>query len=159
MTDNVLIEKEKDSLQIIIFTIGDKKYGMDISKCRDVNKNINITRVPKSKDYISGIVNIRGEIVTVIELAKLAGYTDQINYDKTVVIRVKKGGQKEAIRADNIIDVVEIPRNSLEKAHHYLTEKETRFIDFVTLVNKQLILLVDPDQVFDPITIAKIKNS
>lgn len=156
MEEKALKGIESDYLQIIILTIGGKKFGIDIKKCRDVNKNIKITEVPKSSSIISGIVNIRGEIITVIELSELLGYAlAKDKAGKNIVIRLKNGKLNNAIRADEVENVLMVKKSDLEDASNYLSELEAKYINYVTLIEKQIILLLDVEKVFNDLSSIK----
>ena len=67
-------EPEILNSEFLSFFIQDKRIAVPISYCREVNKTIRITKVPHSRDFISGIVNLRGEIVVAVKLAQLLNF-------------------------------------------------------------------------------------
>ncbi len=141
----------EDHMQALVFSIGAKLFAMDITRCRDVSKPPGITSVPLARDFIGGIVNIRGEIITVFELPRLLGYPDSDAADPPVVIRVKTPGMLEALRADAIVDTVTFPLTELEEASYHLSEHETKFISHVAQLEGKLVLFIDVGGVFDQI--------
>ncbi|MES0489752.1 MAG: chemotaxis protein CheW [Leptospirales bacterium] len=139
----------KKHFQALIFKDEDKYFGIDISLCQDVNEEIEIKSVPKSKKYIAGIINIRGEIITVIDLARLLKYKKNNVTNSSAVIRIKTENNTDAIRADSIKDIMKIPNDSLEDASSYLGEREVQFIDHVALIENNLILFPNIQKIFD----------
>ena len=83
------ISLSESMLQVLIFAVGSKQFALDITQCRDVNKNIHLTEVPKAESHIAGIVNIRGEIITVFDLANLLSYRKESSDNPPVIIRDK----------------------------------------------------------------------
>ncbi len=101
---------DKSTLQLLLFTVSGHYYAVEISKLKDVNKQMRITEVPGSSDEISGIVNIRGELITVCELPP---YMDSAVCSGATVIRLKNSPSLEAVRANTIIDIIEIQKDAL----------------------------------------------
>jgi purine-binding chemotaxis protein CheW len=63
----------KNSIELATFYVGDALCGMDILKVQEINKLMEMTRVPQSPDYMVGILNLRGQIVTIIDLGQKLG--------------------------------------------------------------------------------------
>ena len=133
-----------DAITVLLFENSGKTFAVDVAACQDVNKNIHVTRVPHAPEHISGIVNIRGEIVTVFNLARMLEYQTESD-DASVVIRIKGGQENVALHVDRLRDTVALPLNILEEATFHLSENETRVISHVALLERTTVLLIDPD--------------
>ena len=112
------IEKKQDKIQLLTWTIGGQIYGADINYCLEVQKDVSIVQVPHSKNYISGIVNLRGDVVTVLDLLVLLNQKEKASREKCVIIRFNNSEKQVAIKADAISDVIELPKTrEIGRAH------------------------------------------
>ena len=84
-------EANKSVVELATFFVGDALCGMDILKVQEINKLIEMTRVPQAPEYVLGILNLRGEIVTIIDLGKKLGLKSTELSNKTRNIIVGKG--------------------------------------------------------------------
>lgn len=141
---------EEKVIQILTWSVDNQLFGTDISQCREVVKNRRVTKVPHAADKIAGIVNLRGEVVTVLELRKLLGYSAQKNETDYVIIRLKTGGQQVAIKADMVYDVIDIDRSRFEPPPSNMSEIETRFISSVVVTDKGLVIILNPEEIVIP---------
>ena len=76
-------------VQLLAWKLDDQLYGVELEYCLEVQKDLAILKVPHSKDYISGITNLRGEVVTVLDLNYILGKKEKSNREKSVIIRFK----------------------------------------------------------------------
>lgn len=145
--------KESERIQILTWLIGEQMFGMELGACREVVQDRQITDVPYAKENVAGIVNLRGDVVTVLDLAVLLGYDrKQENSDdsmedgeeaRCVIIRVKSDISQVALKADRIYDIIEIDRKKLEPPPAHLNELETRYVMGVAMTEKGLVVLLD----------------
>lgn len=143
--------KQDAVMQILTWFMDEQLYGMEIARCREVVQDCQITRVPLVNDYIAGIVNLRGEVVTVLDLRKLLGYRKETDLKNFVVIRLKTGNQQVSIKADRVSDVLDIPMNHFEPPPASLSEREATFITSVAMTEQGLIVILDPVKVAVPV--------
>lgn len=138
----------ENKFQILTWTIADQLYGAEIHYCFEVQNNTKIIEVPHSQPFISGIVNLRGDVVTVLDLLVLMGQRQESNTDDSVIIRLKNKEKQVAIKADSISEVRELNKESLEPAGVHLTEEELRYIPYVTYTDAGLILILNVEELF-----------
>jgi len=149
-TSNTSAEKLQEGLrqQILTWTLGEQYFGMHIDRCREVVRDRQVTKVPYAKDYVAGIVNLRGEVVTVLDLSIMLGYKkDNEVKDAYVIIRLKSDTKHVSIKADNISDVLEIDESKIEPTPAHLNEMETRYISSVAMTEKGLVIILNADEI------------
>jgi len=142
------IEKKQDKIQLLTWTIGGQIYGADINYCLEVQKDVSIVQVPHSKNYISGIVNLRGDVVTVLDLLVLLNQKEKASREKCVIIRFNNSEKQVAIKADAISDVIELPKTSLEEASLHISAEQTKYIPHVAYTSAGFILIFNPEELF-----------
>jgi purine-binding chemotaxis protein CheW len=135
--------------QILTWKIGERLFGMDIGHCREVDKDKMIVAVPHSRKEIAGIVNLRGDVVTVIDLRVLLGGTvlREDESGKSVIIRLKCRTQHVALKADSIYDVLSVTEDLFEGTPAHLSEIEARYIQSVAMTTKGLVVILNPDEI------------
>lgn len=133
--------------QVLSWTLGGKLFGIDIVNCREVDKDKKVLQVPHSADHIAGIVNLRGDVVTVIDLRKLLGYEPAGEKNKNVIIRLKCRGVHVAVMADAIHDVIPVRKDQYETTPANLSEQEERYIQAVAMTDKGLVVILNPDEI------------
>lgn len=91
--------------QVVIFQLNDQQYALPIQETQEIIRMTGITRVPNTKNYVEGIINLRGSIVPVINLNRRLDLPLQDYTDATRIIVVEYEGQKVGIIVDNVLEV------------------------------------------------------
>jgi len=68
MSEPIAIKQENELLQLVTFGIGEKEFGIDILKVQKIIRTMAITKVPNSPPYVEGVINLRGNVISVIDL-------------------------------------------------------------------------------------------
>jgi purine-binding chemotaxis protein CheW len=97
-----------EAAALCTFYIGRHQFGIDILKIREINKNRTITTVPQAQEYILGVMNLRGRIVSVIDLAKKLGLAFTVRGKKSRTIIVSSQDEYIGLLVDRIGDVVPV---------------------------------------------------
>lgn len=100
------IQKRIGPFQASCFYIGEALCGIDINLVQEINKQINYTVVPHSPDYVLGIMNLRGRIVTIIDFGKKLGLGNTKITDDTRIIIVNSKEEQIGLMVDKITDVI-----------------------------------------------------
>lgn len=129
--------------QILTWLDSGKKFGIPLHECREVDKDIQLTEVPHSAKFIAGVVNLRGDTVSVIDLGILLGYSNENKSTHPVTIRLKLKNLHLAIRADLVDDILEIDESDWEPAIRHLGEEEAKYIKSVAKSSNGLILVLN----------------
>lgn len=144
------MSENNKTFQLLTWTIEEQMFGLDISKCKEVDKDMKITDVPHSKPFIAGIVNLRGDVVTVIDLKTLLNENStSVETPKNVIIRLKSDSSNIAIKADKISDILEIHENQIEPASAHLSDFETKYITHVGIIEKGLVLILNSNEILN----------
>lgn len=152
--------------QFVSFYIAEELFGIDIKLINEVNPNINITPIPLSDSYIRGYVNIRGQVVLVIDLSVIFGKTPGSVTDTSHIIIFKTiqdffrlqatdldldldvfGDKPVAILVDVIGDVVSVNPGEIETPTRNLKSAYARFVAGVVKLNEELLIIINPVRV------------
>lgn len=149
--DNLLNQASKaDNRQFVIFNIGKEKYGVEISRVREIIKPKEITHIPNMPDYVEGVTNIRGQVTTVFNLRKRLGFPVIEDMDKNGrIIIVEYEGIPVGMLVDDVRDVKYISDDEIDKVPSIISKsKGGKFLTGVGKIKDDLILLIDLDKVF-----------
>ena len=133
---------EKEKRQYITLNIGKEQYGIDIGYVESIVRMQKITRVPKSLDYIKGVINLRGEIIPVMSLRKRFGL-DEASYDrKTRIVIVKIHPQAPmGIIVDSVREVVDFTDDDIDRIATDENDNESKYIVGVGRVKNSNMLV------------------
>lgn len=111
----VSVERQAlDEEQLVTFRIDAEEYGIKIRDVQEINRLPEVTRIPRAPHYIDGIVNLRGNVIPVLDLRKLFNLNDIEATDATRIIIVDFGGMKTGIVVDSVSEVLRFDRSLIE---------------------------------------------
>lgn len=146
-----IVDVEEERVQIIIFKLMDALfciYGSDAKEVLEVEK---ITAVPGSPDFIVGIINVRGDVESVIDLNRFLQLPPERESAKVRVIIAQNGAMRSGIRVAAIEDVVEVTKSSVRSAISTLGENIRHYVIGETLYNGKNVTVLDVDRIFEKI--------
>ncbi len=133
-------------LQLVTFKLGTEEFGVDILKVQEINKMMNITRIPNAPAFIEGVINLRGKIIPIVDLRKRLGFREQ-PYDKsTRIIVVELEGLVLGFIVDS--EVLRIPGNTIEPPPSMVAGIESEYIEGVGKLDDRLLILLELKKIF-----------
>lgn len=150
MSDIKELEQDDQELQFSCFYLGDTLYGYDIDLVQEVNDEPDWTQVPLSPDYVLGIMNLRGQIITVIDQQKKIGLaTSKIGRNSRVII-IKSKGEYIGLLVDRIAEVVSCRHKEINKPPSNINGVQGKlFKGIVHTKTNELLALLDIDAVLE----------
>lgn len=147
MTETRSTAGNKTIVELATFYIGDALCGMDILKIQEINKLMQMTKVPQAPDYVLGILNLRGQIVTIIDLGRKLGLgkTD-INQDPRNII-VNSAGGHVGLLVRKISDVVSVDMDKRESAPANMRGIQGEYFNGVYKAETNLVGILNVDKV------------
>ncbi len=134
---------EDPILQYVTFRLDDETYGINVMQIQEVLRYTEIAPVPGAPDYVLGIINLRGNVVTVIDTRKRFGLSESEVSDHTRIVVLEVEGQVVGILVDSVAEVVYLRQSEIETAPNVGNEESARFIQGVCNKNGELIILVE----------------
>lgn len=139
-----------DEEHLVTFKIDTEEYGIKIKEVQEINRITEVTRVPRAPHYIDGIVNLRGNIIPVLDLRKFFGLTEKEMTDATRIIIVDCGGVKTGIVVDSVSEVLRFERSLIEPPPDILSNGvDSDYVEGVGKLNdgKRMILILNLEKV------------
>jgi purine-binding chemotaxis protein CheW len=134
-------------VELATFYIGDALCGMDILKVQEINKLLDMTEVPQAPEYVKGILNLRGQIVTIIDLGKKLGLTSTKRTADTRNIIVNSNNEYIGLTVDRIGDVVRTDLEKVESPPANIGGVQGKYFEGVVKAENSLIGILDAEAV------------
>jgi purine-binding chemotaxis protein CheW len=141
----------------LTFALGNEEYGLEILKVREIIGFMDITAVPQMPPYIRGVINLRGQVIPVIDLrAKFSMATAEVTEETCIiVVEITQQGRKfnTGIVVDHVSEVLDIAGDDIEEAPQFGSEVNTDFILGMGKVEDKVKILLDIDKVLAAVDI------
>ena len=130
-------------LQWVTFHLGDEKYGVNVMQVQEVLRVSEIAPVPGAQSYVLGIINLRGNVVTVIDTRSRFGKISKEMDDASRILIIESDDQVVGILVDCVSEVVYLRSSDIEATPNVGNEENSRFIQGVSNRDDDLLILVD----------------
>jgi purine-binding chemotaxis protein CheW len=160
ITEAPLMNKQHLGGKYLTFALGKEEYGLEILKVREIIGWLDITALPRTPPYVKGVINLRGQVIVVIDLRTKFAMEAAAKTDQTciIVVEITHSGRKlsTGIIVDRVSEVLEIPAAAIEDAPTFGTAVDTDFILGMGKVGEAVKILLDIDKVMTGAEIAGI---
>lgn len=129
--------------QVVIFSLNDQVYGINIESVLEIIRVESVTRVPGTPEFIEGVINIRGKVIPVMDLCKRFGMPPSGATATTRVIIVEAGGVTVGMVVDSVSEVLRFPTASIEPPPSMISGAGIEALRGIALVDGRLIILLD----------------
>jgi purine-binding chemotaxis protein CheW len=147
-------QKQIDEVkQMVTFNLGHEEFGLNILQVREINRMVEITRVPQAEGFVEGIINLRGKVVPIIDLRKKFGMPEKKHDNHTRIVVVNVTGETVGLVVDGVSEVLRIPVGSLEDAPRLAAGNTSRgycgtpYIKSVVKLDDRLLIYLDLEKI------------
>jgi len=130
-------------LQLVSFNLGAVEFGVDILMVQEINRMLDITRIPKSPEYVEGVINLRGRVIPIINLRKRFGMVPKERDKQTRVVVVNISGKTLGLVVDAVSEVLRLPTDTIEPPPPMVSGIESEYIQGVGKLGDKLLILLD----------------
>ncbi|WP_108124446.1 chemotaxis protein CheW [Saccharospirillum mangrovi] len=130
-------------LQWVTFRLGNETYGLNVMQVREVLRYSEISPVPGAPSYVIGIINLRGNVVTVIDTRERFGLQTAEVTDDTRIVILESDNQVVGILVDSVAEVVYLKASEIETAPNVGNDESSRYIQGVCHKNDELLILIE----------------
>lgn len=146
-------------LQLVSFEVGDEEYAVPILSVQEINRMMQITRVPQSPDFVEGVINLRGKIIPVIDLRKRFGLNKLENADDVRIIVVEVASRVLGFTVDRVNEVLRINADIVEPPPAMVCGIDTDYVQGVGKLDDRLLILLSLEKLFSADEMAEIEKS
>jgi len=142
-------EPKEETFQLVVFRLTREWYGVEITKVKEVIKVGKITYLPSSPEHIAGIVNLRGNILSVTDLKTIFNLPYEEPTKKTRIIAIESGIFETGFLVDEVIESIEVPVSKVEPALLTLPAEGGKYIEAQCQLGSKLIALINVEKIFE----------
>ncbi|MFP4163679.1 MAG: chemotaxis protein CheW [Chitinispirillaceae bacterium] len=148
----------------LTFKLADEGYGLEILKVQEIIGMMSITRMPRTPDFVRGVINLRGKVIPVIDLRLKFGFEAKEDTDRTCIIVVQVESTSDhsvimGIIVDEVSEVLDIQAEQIEPAPSFGSSVDTDFILGMGKASQKVIMLLDVDKVMSKNEIDTLKSA
>lgn len=151
-----MADQNKDRLdeliQLVTFHLGQEQFGLDILKVQEINRMVEITKVPQAPHYCEGVINLRGKVIPVIDLRKKFEMDVEEWTKNTRIIVCDVDGNVIGMIVDAVEEVLRIPSSTIEPAPEIVTTVNSDYIKGVAKLEGRLLIFLDISKIAGEMT-------
>lgn len=129
--------------ELLTFRIGDQEYSLDIMCVREIRGWTKTTPLPHAPDYMKGVINLRGTVLPVMDLAKRLGMKTREHTDRNVIVVVKHNDSMTGLLVDAVSDIIGLADDDLRPPPDVGGNTAAGVIKALTLIDERLIRVLD----------------
>jgi purine-binding chemotaxis protein CheW len=139
-----------DVLQLVSFNLGSEEFAVDIAAVQEIVRMPEITQVPRSAEFVEGVVNLRGKIIPVVDLRKRFSLAVSPSTKSTRIIIVTIGGRTVGMIVDGVSEVLRLGADAVEAAPELVTNTiDASFLRGIAKLEGRLLILLDLDLILN----------
>jgi len=143
LDDNIKTQLSGKTLQAVTFALGSEEYGVDIAQVQEINRMVTITHVPRAPQFMEGVINLRGQLIPIIDLRTRFGMERSERTKNTRIVVTEIGSKRIGMVVDSVSEVLRIPVEQIEDAPDLVAGVETEYIRGVGKMGDRLIIMLD----------------
>jgi len=130
-------------IQLVSFMLDEVEYGVDILRVHEILRFPDMTRLPNTPEFIKGVINLRGNVIPVVDVRIRFGFPRGEITDLTRIIVVETGGKQVGLLVDNVYQVVRIPVANVDPPSELITGVSEDFITGIGRLKDRLIVILN----------------
>jgi len=159
--EDAAVQDETDETQLVVYQLASQEYGVDIHSVQEIIRvPETLNRVPKTPEFVEGMINLRGMVLPVVEMRLRFGFRRVERNDRQRILVLNVSGVRTGFIVDSVTEVLRVPRSAVERSPK-LSEEQDKLIGEVANLNdgKRMILVLDAEPLLDHQELAALKGT
>jgi purine-binding chemotaxis protein CheW len=136
--------------QYVVFRLGKEEYAFDITAVKEIRDLEQVAKVHRSPSYIEGVMNLRGKLVTVIDLRKRLSIEARAHDEMSKIVVIEAPDAPVGFLVDEVTEVVRVGKEDIETAPAYIASGlEAEYVKGIAKMGERLITIVDPVKILE----------
>lgn len=131
-------------MQIVVFKLNDEQFAVETAKVQGINDMMEITKVPKSPSHIKGLINLRGSIISLLDINLLLDLPKNVSQTNIIILNMNE--EQVGITVDQVDEVLEIEESLIERIDD---ERRKSYIKGVINFKDRIVTLIDIDKLLN----------
>ena len=153
---NVAIDEQ---LQLVSFVVNDELFAVDVLSVQEINRMMELTRIPQPPHGVEGVINLRGRIIPVLHLSTQFGMQRTERSEQTRIIVMEIQGKTIGLIVDEVREVIRIPESIVSAPPQMNSSIDASFVTGVAKLEDQLLILLDLDNLLSTDSINEIDQA
>lgn len=138
----------EELIQLVTFVVGEEEFAVPILSVQEINRMMQITRVPQSPAFVEGVVNLRGKIIPVVDLRKRFGLAQKESTGDNRIVVVEVTGRVIGFLVDRVNEVLRIHSRIIEPPPAMVCGIDSEYVQSVGKLDDRLLILLDLERLF-----------
>jgi purine-binding chemotaxis protein CheW len=139
--EDLIRQGDEEEIQLVVFQLGREEYAIEVSQVREILSMVEATRMPNAPAYMKGVINLRGQILAVIDLGERLRIESGEGDRRIIVVEV--GENRAGMIVDYVSEVLRVPMSSVEGSPVFSAEAEAGMIKGVIKLQNRLLILLN----------------
>ena len=139
-------KQDDELLQLVTFSIGEEEFGVNILKVQEIIRTMEITKVPRSPDFVEGVINLRGKVIPIIDLRRRFGLAPRPEDKDTRIIVIEINSIIVGFVVDAVSEVLRIPASTVGPPPPVVAGVESDYISGVGQLADRHLIMLDLDR-------------
>jgi purine-binding chemotaxis protein CheW len=135
-------------IQIVVFELGDERYGLDIASVYEIIRHQPITAVPQAPAFVEGVINLRGRIIPVVDLRDRFGMASGELTKASRIVVAEAAGTRVGLVVDGVSEVLMVPTDSIEPTPQVAANADHEYLRGIAKLGERLIILLELNGLF-----------
>jgi purine-binding chemotaxis protein CheW len=139
---------DDDLHQLVVFNLGVEEFGVNIMQVQEIIRMPDITRIPRSPEYVKGVINLRGKIIVVMDLDRRFGMNETEMTDESRIVVVDINGTIIGLVVDSVSEVIRLKASNIEQTPEIITQKiNAEYLKGVGKMDERLLILLNLENI------------
>ncbi len=133
--------------QLVVFVLASEEFACNIADVREVLKMIRVTPLPRSLDFVEGVINLRGEVIPVIDLRKRFNLPAVERTDESRIIIVEVEERMVGLTVDSVSEVIRLSNKQIQEAPNQVAGEQTNLIMGVGKIDERMLIILNLERI------------
>lgn len=142
-------DPKDETIQWVKFSLSGETYGIRVLKVQEIQRYSEISPIPGAPSYVLGIINLRGNVISVLNTREKFGLSEYEITDDSRIVILEVGQQIVGILVDSVAEVISLKMSEVDIAPNVGNDETAKFIDGVSNKDGELIILLDAEKILN----------
>jgi purine-binding chemotaxis protein CheW len=145
-----------DEFQLVVFELGEERYGLDIATVYEIIRHQPVTAVPQAPAFVEGVINLRGRIIPVVDLRRRFGMMTGVLTKASRIVVCEAAGTRVGLVVDGVSEVLMVPNDAVEQTPEVASGYDTSYLRGIAKLGERLVILLDLGGLFGEVDAAAL---
>jgi purine-binding chemotaxis protein CheW len=132
-----------DEFQLVVFELGEERYGLDIATVYEIIRHQPVTAVPQAPSFVEGVINLRGRIIPVVDLRRRFGMMQGELTKASRIVVCEAAGTRVGLVVDGVSEVLMVSADAIEQTPEVASGYDTQYLKGIAKLGERLVILLD----------------